>query len=230
MNRKRLLSIIIPLLVVALGALLYQHRHVEKLWLQQFLVWIDGMGFAGVLLFMGINMLMILTFMPGLLMTLGAGFLFGLGWGIVIVNVSTTLGAALAFLIGRYLLKERLMRRAVQNEKFVAVSRVVSEEHWKIVLLTRLVPLFPFKLSNYLFGLTEIRLRDFIIGTMIGIIPITTLNVYLGSIAKDLARLINGEQSITPLQIGFYAVDVLVAVGVVYYLTRLAKRALGRKL
>lgn len=209
--------------VVALLILFDMHRHVLQL-----LHWLDAQGHVALLLFILIMALVMVLLLPGMLFTTGAGFVFGVVQGSVVVVCGTTVGAVLAFLIARHLCGERAARWLRSREKLGAVSEELATQGWKVVLLTRLLPFFPFKLSNYLFGLTPISLRGFLAGTFIGVIPWSVHNVYLGSIAAELGgmSLHGGDRGV--LGWSLYAAGFLVTVVTVIYLNRLARRALTR--
>src|SRR5690242_8095361 len=111
--------------------------------LRETLAWIGRLGPWGPVLFIGIYVVATVFFIPGSVLTLGAGALFGVGLGSVCVSVSATLGATAAFLVGRYLARDAVARKIAKNERFAAIDHAVAEEGWKIVLLTRLSPIFP---------------------------------------------------------------------------------------
>ncbi|MEA3274642.1 MAG: TVP38/TMEM64 family protein [Pseudomonadota bacterium] len=192
------------------------------------LSWLDAQGAWASLLFVLIMAAVVVLLLPGVLFTTGAGFVFGVVEGTVYVVIGTTLGAMLAFLIARHLFGERATRFVLSHARLKLVSEELAPQGWKIVMLTRLVPFFPFKLSNYFFGLTSFSLRGFAGGTFLGIIPLSVHSVYLGSIAADIATLGARNADRTPLEWGLYGAGFLVAVGVVLYLNRLARQALTR--
>ncbi|MEN8108244.1 MAG: TVP38/TMEM64 family protein [Pseudomonadota bacterium] len=219
--------IVISILFVALvtALLLYFDVHEDVL---RFFDWLDAQGIRGPLLFIVFMVLVVVLLLPGVMFTTGAGFVFGVVEGTICVVVGTTLGAALAFLIARHLFGDRASQFVMRHARLRLVSEEFTPQGWKIVLLTRLVPFFPFKLSNYFFGLTQFSLRGFMGGTIVGIIPLSLHNVWLGSIAADIslegAR--NAERS--PVEWGLYGAGFLVTIGLVIYLNRLARRALAR--
>jgi len=88
-------------------------------------------------------------FLPGSILTLGAGVVFGVVKGALIVSVSATLGATATFLVGRYVARDAIARKIDGNPRFKAIDQAVAREGWKIVGLTRLSPVFPFNLLNY---------------------------------------------------------------------------------
>ncbi|WP_413662359.1 TVP38/TMEM64 family protein [Microbulbifer sp. CNSA002] len=189
--------------------------------------WLNEQGWQTSLLFILIVAAAIVFLLPGVIFTMGAGFVFGVIKGTLLVIAGTVLGATLAFLIARYLLGEKPSRWVMSHIKPATVGEVIRREGWQMIMLTRLVPLFPFKLSNYFFGLTPVRLRDFVIGNFLGIIPLTLHNVYIGSIAADLTSLGKVEER-TPIQWGFYIAGFALAVIALIGLTRMARRALKR--
>lgn len=165
-------------------------------------------------------------FLPGSILTLGAGALFGVVRGTVYVSVGSVLGATAAFLIGRYLARDWVQARTRESPKFSAVSAAVAREGWKIVGLTRLSPVFPFNLLNYAFGITEVRLLDYVAASWIGMLPGTVMYVYIGSLAGSLAGLTAGGRARTPAEWALYAVGLIATVIVSLYVTRLARSAL----
>jgi uncharacterized membrane protein YdjX (TVP38/TMEM64 family) len=219
--------IIISILFVALGValLMYFDVHEDVL---QLLDWLDSLGIWGPLLFIMIMMLVVMLVLPGVMFTAGAGFVFGLVEGTVYVVVGTTLGAGLAFLIARYLFGDRASQFVLRRARLRLVSEELTPHGWKIVLLTRLVPFFPYKLSNYFFGLTQFSLRGFMGGTFVGIIPLSLHNVWLGSIAAGITVPGGHIAARTPFEWVLYSGGFLAIIGLVVYLNSLARRALAR--
>jgi uncharacterized membrane protein YdjX (TVP38/TMEM64 family) len=186
------------------------------------LAWIGKLGPWGPILFVGTTVL----FIPGSVLTLGAGAVFGVGLGSVCVSIGATLGATAAFLVGRYLARNAVARKIARNERFAAIDRAVAEEGWKIVLLTRLSPVFPFTLLNYAFGLTRIRLDHYVLASWIGMIPGTVMYVYLGSLVHVGA----GHRRRTAGEWVLYGVGLLATLAVTLFVTRLARKALAKKI
>ena len=136
--------------------------------------WIEGLGTTGLVVFALLYMLACVLMIPGLILTLGAGAIYGLAAGTALVSVSSTLGATAAFLVGRYFARSWVSKQTEGNEKFSAIDSAVGREGWKIVGLTRLSPIFPFNLLNYAYGLTKVSARDYILASWIGMIPGTS--------------------------------------------------------
>ena len=194
------------------------------------LTWISGLGVLGPILFAGLYILACVLSLPGFILTLGAGAVFGVITGFIAVSIGSTLGAACAFLIGRYLARDLVAARIVGNEKFKAVDEAVGREGWKIVLLTRLSPVFPFNLLNYAFGLTKVSLKHYFFASWLGMIPGTVMYVYIGSLAGDLASLGGAERARTTGEWVLYGIGLLATLLVTVFVTRLARRTLSARI
>jgi len=170
--------------------------------------------------------------LPGAILTLGAGAVFGVVNGLLLVSLSSTVGATAAFLVGRYLAREAVARRIEDNATFRSIDEAVASEGWKIVGLTRLSPVFPFNLLNYAFGLTRVSLRDYVLASWIGMIPGTAMYVYLGSLAGSLAELgqAAGARSRTLAEWVLFVIGLFATMAVTLVITRIARRALKRRL
>jgi len=194
------------------------------------LAWISGLGPLGPLIFIGLYILACVLLLPGIILTLGAGAVFGVVQGFITVLTGATLGATCAFLVGRYLAREWVARRIAGNEKFKAVDEAVAREGWKIVLLTRLSPVFPFILLNYVFGLTRVSLKHYFFASWLGMIPGTMMYVYIGSLAGDLAGLGAGGRTRTPAEWVLYGIGLLATLVVTVFVTRLARKAMSSRI
>ena len=210
--------------VTAVGAIFYFHLPIVlRDLLRRTLDWISSLGMWGPILFLVIYILACVLFVPGSVLTLGAGALFGVVKGSILVSISATLGATAAFLAGRFLARDWIAKKIVGNPKFTAIDKAVAEEGWKIVGLVRLSPIFPFSLLNYALGLTRVSLRDYVLASWIGMMPGTVMYVYIGSLAHVSA------QRPTPVQWVLRAVGLIATVAVTLVLTRIAKRALSSR-
>lgn len=193
---------------------------------QQTLAWVGNLGPWGPLLFIALYILATVLFIPGSVLTLGAGALFGVIAGSVYVSIGSTLGATAAFLLGRHIARDAIARKLAGNTRFNAIDKAVAAEGWKIVGLTRLSPAFPFTLLNYGFGLTQVSLRDYVVASWIGMMPGTVLYVYLGSLATAATT----ERTRTPAEWVLYSVGLAATIAVTIRVTRIAKRALAKRL
>ena len=202
-----------------------KHFHLQDL-PRQALDWVAKLGLWGPVMFTGLYIVAAVLLIPGSILTLGAGAVFGFVRGTLMVSVASTLAAACAFLIGRYMARDAVARRIEGNERFAAIDRAVAEEGWKIVFLTRLSPVFPFAWLNYGFGLTRVKLGHYILASWIGMLPGTAMYVYLGT----LANVASVQRTRTLGEWVLYGVGLLATVAVTLFVTRIARKALAGKI
>jgi uncharacterized membrane protein YdjX (TVP38/TMEM64 family) len=228
MQMKSGLKIVLGVTVVA--AIVWAVVFLDvRAFLAQALEWVSQLGFWGPVVFVLVYIASTVLFLPGSLLTLGAGFLFGIVRGMIIISIGSTLGATLAFLVSRYFARDWIARKIEGNDKFRAMDKAVGDEGWKIVLLTRLSPIFPFNFLNYAYGITRVSLRHYFFASWLGMLPGTVLYVYIGSLAGSLAALEEEGRQRTPMEWAFYGFGFLAAVVVTIYVTRLARRTLEEK-
>ena len=194
------------------------------------LAWISGLGPLGPLIFIALYIPPCVLLLPGSILTLGAGIVFGVVKGSVAVSIGSTLGATCAFLIGRYLIRDWVSGKIAGNGKFRAIDEAVASQGWKIVLLTRLSPIFPFNLLNYAFGLTKVSLKQYFFASWVGMIPGTIMYVYIGSLAGDLAKLGTGQRTRTTGEWILYGIGLLATLVVTVFVTRIARKALATRI
>jgi uncharacterized membrane protein YdjX (TVP38/TMEM64 family) len=216
------------------AAFLFTAAMVAALWafdindeVVRLLNWIENQGVLAPLIFILLMALVVILLLPGVFFTTGAGFVFGLLEGTLYTVTGTTLGAGVAFLIARRFLgpqAKRFLEEHAARLRFVTDE--MASEGWKIVLLMRLVPFFPTKLANYFLGLTSFPFVGFLGGSLIGFIPFTIHNVYLGSLAATLT--VERQQVREPWQWALYLAGFAVTVGFAVYLMRLSRRALAQ--
>lgn len=180
---------------------------------QTFLEWIETNLVAGVFAFMGVYFVATVAFMPGSILTLGSGFVFGkavgLGPGValaaVAVFVGASLGAIVSFLLGRYLLKEWVGRKLVEKYPIIkALDEAFEQKGFRIFLLLRLSPIIPFNAINYIGGVTSIKLRSYILA-LFGILPGTVLYCFIGATAGSLTEsenAVSGPVAIAAIVVG----------------------------
>ncbi|MGB3512558.1 MAG: TVP38/TMEM64 family protein [Microcoleaceae cyanobacterium] len=225
---RKLFQYILLSLIVASLIITVKYFNIPEI-LRSILIWIESLGLWSPVTFVIIYNVATLLFIPGSVLTLGGGVIFGVIWGSIYVFIASTLGATIAFMVGRYISRDWICKQFERHPKFKAIDRAVVTQGLKIVFLTRLCPLFPFNLLNYAFGVMQVSLKDYILGS-IGMIPGTIMYVYIGSFVGDIA-LIGTSQQPTSLEaevmkwiiniVGFVA-TVLVTI----YISRVAKKAL----
>lgn len=216
-------------ILAALGVLLWKFGPVIQDKFTTALNRLEGLGPRGPILFMGIYIISTVLFLPASILTLGAGVVFGVFAGALYVIIGATIGANLAFLIGRYLARDRISQMISGNKSFQAIDSAIGKEGWRIVGLIRLSPAFPFNVLNYALGLTQVSFVDNLIGTF-GIVPGTFMYVYIGSLAGDLAMVAAGEQPPNnQAEIAKWIIRIvgfIATVAVTVYVTRVARKAL----
>ena len=196
--------------------------------LPRFAEWVAGLGPAGPIAFAAGYVAATILLVPGSLLTLAAGALFGVVRGTVIVIIAATIGACAAFLIARYAARERVAARMERDARFAGLDRAIGKSGRKIVILLRLSPVFPFNLLNYALGLTSVRFIDYLIACA-AMLPGTLLYVYYGRVIGDVAALAAGarvERGISYyllLGVGLVATIVVTAI-----IARMARRELAR--
>jgi len=204
--------ILLTIAVVGMVAAAYIYRdRLDTAALEQ---WVTSAGIAGPLVFMGIYALGTVLFLPGSVLTLAGGALFGPVAGTFYSLTGATLGAALAFLIARYLAQDWVARKASGRMKQLLDG--VDAEGWKFIAFVRLVPLFPFNLLNYALGLTRIRLLHYILASYLFMLPGAFAYTYLGYVGRETAA--GGEGLIQK------ALLALALLALVAFLPRLVRR------
>jgi uncharacterized membrane protein YdjX (TVP38/TMEM64 family) len=195
-------------------------------YLGRLLEWVRSMGVWGPMFVAVFYTIACVLFVPGSIITLGAGFLFGLWWGFVSVSVGSVAGATLAFLVGRTLLRGWIDQRIAAYPRFQAIDRAIGKQGFKIVFLLRLSPVFPFNLLNYACGLTKVPLGQYVLASWLGMIPGTLMYVYFGTALKSLTDVLAGTTDGGPLQKVFFIAGLVMTVVATVVITRIAKRAL----
>lgn len=182
---------------------------------------IAGHGVLAPAIYMLIYTLAPALFLPGLPITLAGGVLFGPLWGVVYTIIGSTAGACLAFLVARHGARGSIERR-LKSPRWRQLDAQVERHGWKVVLFTRLMPLFPFNLLNYALGLTKVRFSHYALATFLGMLPACIAFVVFSSSLLDLLL---GRVS-PGLVLGLLLVLVVMLVPMLYR-RRKAKRALA---
>ena len=194
------------------------------------MAWIQGLGAAGVALYIVLYVLVTVLVLPASLLTVAAGFIYGPVAGFALVWPSAVIGACVAFGLGRTLLRSQVEARLADHPRFAAVDRAVSREGARLLLLMRLSPMFPFSPMNYAAGLTGIRPAGYTLATALGIAPGTLLYIYLGASLGTLSAALDagfeGGVEGRPAQQILYWGGLLATVAVTVTITRLTRRAL----
>ena len=207
------------LLVLVLVALFVAARTLglDKL-LGQLQPWIQSLGPWAPLAFIGLYIVATVLAIPGSAITIAASLLFGSLWGVVYVSIGSTLGAALCFLIARYVARASIAKGFENNAAFQRLDALTAEQGAMIVAITRLVPLFPFNLLNYGFGLTQVPFMTYVLWSWLCMLPGTILYI-VGADALS--------QALTQGQIPWHLVAIAGAMfAALAWITRRAKASL----
>ncbi len=197
-----------------------------KDYLISLLNWTASLGTYGPIFVAAFYIVACVLFLPGSVLTLGAGFLFGVVTGTITVSIGSTVGACAAFLVGRTVARGWVAGKVEGDTKFAAIDQAVGREAFKIVLLSRLSPIFPFNMLNYAFSLTKVPFWKYALASWIGMIPGTIMYVYIGNGLRELTKEAAEQASQgAGAKIMFWA-GLAVAVVVVVVVTRIARRAL----
>src|SRR5215471_4726866 len=160
------------------------------LWITGTFDWIGRLGVRGGILFALLYIITTVVLFPQTPFNLGAGFLYGIFWGSVLVTFASTIAAIIAFLLTRYVARDSIARKLGRYARFEAMDQAIEKHGLKLVFLMRLQPVFvPFAYLNLGLGLTRVRLFDYVLGTVLGTLPGTILYAYAGRAVKDISFL-----------------------------------------
>jgi uncharacterized membrane protein YdjX (TVP38/TMEM64 family) len=164
--------------------------------------------------------------LPGGLLSIGGGFFFGLWWGFLIVLLGNVTGAAISFVISRWIGRRWLRQKLLRSSALEALEPAVQREGWKIILLSQLHPLFPTSLLNYLYGLTTIRFQTCILWVAIGQAPGLFVYVYLGTLGQLGLNLLLGRTHPRMVEYWIWGGGLLLSVIMLIALGRISLRLL----
>ena len=190
--------------------------------------WIQENPNVSWLVFLGLYILATVLLLPGSVLTIGGGWLFGFMEGLVIVSLSSTLAASCSFLIGRYLARAWVEGKISEDDRYRSLDRAIGERGFFVVLLTRLSPLFPYNLLNYAWGISSVRLSRYVLASWMGMIPGTLLYVYLGAAASDISQLFSGSAGEAFGQEWLFIVGLAATAVLVILIARLATKNLNQ--
>src|SRR5438477_3133203 len=219
---------LVAFLVILIGLLLAARFLPVQQWLRSFNDWVGQMGLAGIFIFIGVYVVATVLLVPGAILTIGAGFAFGLWKGFLAVSAAATLGASLAFLVARFVARDKIEAMAGRNTKFQRIDNAIGKQGAKLVFLLRLSPVIPFNLSNYFYGLTAVKFWPYVLASWIGMMPGTFLYVYIGTAGKAaVSAAADGEEMKHGWQYWtFTGVGLAATIVVTVWVTKIARDAL----
>jgi uncharacterized membrane protein YdjX (TVP38/TMEM64 family) len=222
---------IIALVAIVLALFLAMRFLPVQQWLRSFNDWVGQMGVAGIFIFIGVYAIATVLLAPGAILTIGAGFAFGLWKGFLAVSFGATLGASLAFLVARFIARDKVEAIAKRNEKFRRIDNAIGKQGAKLVFLLRLSPVIPFNLSNYFYGLTGVKFWPYVLASWIGMMPGTFLYVYIGTAGRAAVSVAAGDEAMkhgwqywTLMSLGLAA-----TIAATIWVTKIARDALKEK-
>jgi len=210
--------------LAVLAALLYFGRR-GGTYIPEFKEWVETLGLWGPVVFILGYAAATVAFLPGSLLTLAAGAVFGLAEGTLYAFLGATLGASLAFLIARYLARGWVEGKIAGKPRFEAVDRAIARDGGKIVAFLRLSPVFPFNLLNYALGLTRVRFLPYLVASL-AMLPGTLLYVYYGKVTGDVLAAAGGAVEKSVWEWLLLGVGLAATVAATVLITRRARKAL----
>lgn len=211
MNKKTLRLAVLLVLVTAFAVVLKTNPGALALSTERLTTYIEAQGMLAPIVFILIFTVTPTLLLPALPLTIAAGILFGPLWGVVYVAIGSTSGATLAFLVARFI-GRKWAKKILKKGGLGSLDKRVKENGWKIVAITRLIPLFPYNLLNYAFGLSGIGFKAYIIPTFIFMLPATIAYVTFSSSIPDMAK----GQVGWPLIAGLGLIIILSVVTLIY--------------
>jgi uncharacterized membrane protein YdjX (TVP38/TMEM64 family) len=228
-NKSRIGRLVALIVIVITLFLAMKFLPVQE-WLRNFNSWVAHMGVAGIFIFIGVYAVATVLLAPGSILTIGAGFAFGLWKGFLAVSAGSTLGAALAFLVARFIARDRVEAIAKGNDKFRRIDNAIGKQGAELIFLLRLSPVIPFNISNYLYGLTSVKFWPYVLVSWIGMIPGTFLYVYIGTASQAAVSAVASGQAVKHgwQYWALTSVGLAATVIVTIWITKIARNALRR--
>jgi pyruvate/2-oxoglutarate dehydrogenase complex dihydrolipoamide dehydrogenase (E3) component/uncharacterized membrane protein YdjX (TVP38/TMEM64 family) len=220
MSPSKSIALILLLIAAGISLLFFPLRQ----WFSDFEAYVHALGAVGPVVYALAYVALTVFLFPASLVTVGAGTLFGLQTGLVVVLIGANLGALCSFLLARTFLRQRVTHWTESNPKFRFLDEAIGRQGFKMVLLCRLSPIFPFILLNYFLGLTAVRIVAYVLANLLGMLPAMFLLVYIGATARDALEA-------QPAAADFYQqllkyIGLAATVVIVVAVTRMARRAL----
>ena len=182
--KKSVIKILIAVGIIVAVYFVLRHygitKHIRLENVPKIKTWVESFGVIAPLIYLGLYLISTVFFLPGFPVTVLAGFVFGPLWGVVYASIASIISVASAFLVARYVARDLVEGWVKENAQFRKIDEQVEEQGWRILMITRLVPIFPFNLQNYAYGLTKIRFWTFVSISAVFMLPGTIALVMLG--------------------------------------------------
>jgi uncharacterized membrane protein YdjX (TVP38/TMEM64 family) len=187
--------------------------------------WIASSGWVGAVWFIVLYTLTCVFFLPGSILTIGAGAVYGFWFSTALVTISSTVGAAVNFLTSRYLARNWMQRKLGHSAKFRAFEKAVSSEGWRMILISRMSPIIPHSLVSYAGGLIRISFWKFTFASFVGFLPQSAAYTYVGAVVGKALRTSAGVTPHDPVTWAFYGLGLVATLVVTAITTRIARRS-----
>jgi uncharacterized membrane protein YdjX (TVP38/TMEM64 family) len=187
--------------------------------------WIAQSGWTGVAGFITLYTLTCVFFLPGSVLSVGAGAVYGFWFSTALVTISSTVGAMVNFLTSRYLARSWMQKRLGRSAKFRALDKAVSTEGGRIILISRMSPVVPHSLVSYAAGLIRISFRRFTLASFVGFIPQSAAYTYVGAVVGKAVRTSAGVTPHDPVTWALYGLGLVATLAVTVLTTRTARRS-----
>lgn len=187
---KLIIAAAVILAVIALMKYIGLFQYISMQNIMNLKAWINGLGMIGPLVYILLFMSAALFFLPGLPVAILGGLAFGPLMGTVWASIGSTAGAALAFVVARYVARDMVEGWAQANPVFKKIDDGVAAQGWRMLMITRLVPVFPFNLQNYAYGLTKIGFPTYVLVSWICMLPGAVAFTFMGG------AIVSGEGNI----------------------------------
>lgn len=168
-------------------------------WLDAANGWIGANPWQGRLLFVIAFVVGATLMIPGSVLFMSGGYLFGFMEGLPLVAICTGLGAAAAYLTGRTIARDWVAAQVAESARFQALDRALEQRGVIVVVLSRLSLILPYNVLNYMYSITRISLVPYFFATLIGMLPAVALFVYLGSAAQNVEQIFSDSRDTGPL-------------------------------
>jgi uncharacterized membrane protein YdjX (TVP38/TMEM64 family) len=221
-KQKRLLQPVVFLAATAIVAILWVAGGPLM-----FLRRIEGGGIVGILVYVLAYVFATLWLLPPGVLNMAAGVMFGPALGAVLALAANVSSAMAAFLVSRSLARRWAAARIAKRPRLMAVDRAIEKGGLKVVLLLRMSPVSPFSILNYALGISRVRPRDYVVGSVLGTVPGTVLYVYFGSLLTDMAQIFTTSAGASPKAI-FLCAGLIATLAGFSIIARLARQELKR--
>lgn len=192
-------------------------------WMDQSMLWIEHSGWVGWIWFIVLYALSCVLFLPGSVLSFGAGAVYGFWSGTLLVSLGSVAGALANFLSTRYLLRSWMGRKFAKSRKFQALDHAATHDGWRLIMLTRISPVLPHSLVSCAFGLSRISFWRYLFASWIGFLPISAAYAYGGAVIGKAAK---GGIHQGPWAWAAYSAELALTILITIWITRIAQKAL----